>query len=748
MAATRLEIKARSPFAQGKAFGGVGPYTQLDGTVHFAVDPEHPANKLITDLNLAPRDANGLVRFTADFRILRPAEPQRGNHRLLFDILNRGRGPALRNLNSARDVGPNEPLDPGNGFLMRQGFTVAWCGWQHDVPEVPGMMRIQVPEAMTPEGPVSGKVVITFQLNAPEQVQFLANRMHRPYPTNHLEDPEAVLTEQDHEDAPERVIPRDQWSFARLDSGRVAPDPAHVYLASGFLPGKVYQVIYSTTGAPVAGVGLLSTRDMGAFLRYGTAAEGNPCAGDLEHAYSFGVSQSGRFLRTFLYTGMNQDEQDRTVFDGLIPHVAGGKRGEFNDRFAQPSSQASRSPNSLFPFSDIEQTDPETGRTGGLLSRLAARGKVPRVMHTYTSSEYWGGHGSLVHTDLTGTRDLAVPGSVRIYHFGGAQHPMGTFPLSDTDAINGLRAQQPFNWMDYRPLLRAALVNLDRWVTFGEAPPPSQYPRLDEGTAVPPESLADTFQAIPGVNFPHPLRRFTRLDFGPHEGVATNVPPLVGKPYPCLVPAVDQDRNEVCGIRLPFQRVPLATYTGWGLRHPDIGGAGQILASGGASGGTLIGSTIPFPATREERQAARDPRRSIEERYASRDDYLERVRQAALALINERYLLAEDLEMIVSQAKQHYELLQGRGREATAGAKPGLSYPSRPVSPEIYQTPIEKLALSPRTLNCLKRAHLSKVGEILEMSDSELLKIRNFGEKSMEELQQKLAERGISRLGC
>jgi len=486
--------------------------------------------------------------------------------------------------------------------------------------------------------------------------------MHRPYPAINPEDREAVLTEQDHEDAPERIIPRQQWSFARLENGRVVPDATHVYLPVGFLPGKVYQVIYSTAGAPVVGLGLLATRDMGAFLRYGAPGEANPCAGDIQHAYSFGVSQSGRFLRLFLYLGLNQDEKDRTVFDGFIPHVGGGKRGEFNHRFAQPSSQASRSPNSLFPFSDTAQTDPETGRTDGLLSRLAARRRVPKIMHTYTSSEYWGGHGALVHIDITGARDLEVPDPVRIYHFGGTQHALGTFPLSDTDPINGIRAQQSFNSMDCRPLLRAALVNLDRWITSGEIPPPSRYPRIDDGTAVPPESLAGIFRAIPGVSFPEPLRRFARLDFGPEEGVSTNAPPMVGKPYPCLVPAVDQDGNEVCGVRLPFQSVPLATYTGWNLRHPDIGGAGQILASGGGSGGTLIGSTMPFPATREDRVASGDPRRSIEERYTSKEDYLERVRQAAQALINQRYLLAEDLETIVGQAAQHYELLSRRAK--------------------------------------------------------------------------------------
>jgi len=184
MAVTKLLITARQPFAQEKAFGHVGPYEQLDGTVYFAVDPHHPANRLITDLKLAPRDAGGLVHFAADWRLLRPVEPRRGNRRLLFDILNRGRGPVLRNLNNAPDVPPNEPLDPGNGFLMRQGYTVAWCGWQHDVPDVPGLMRLRAPEAVTPEGPVSGKLVVLFQPDAPTGVQYLADRIHRAYPTH------------------------------------------------------------------------------------------------------------------------------------------------------------------------------------------------------------------------------------------------------------------------------------------------------------------------------------------------------------------------------------------------------------------------------------------------------------------------------------------------------------------------------------------------------------------------------------
>ena len=662
MPVTKMEIKSQRPFAGGKSFRDAGAYEQLDGTLQFAIDPDNAANQSIADLGLAPRDGSGLVTFSSDFRMLRPVEPQRGNRRILLDIPNRGKPLALRNINSAPDVAPDAPMDPGNGFLMRQGYTVAWCAWQHDVPDVPGMLRVRIPDAVSNGGPISGKVVVTFQLNAPSQVRFLSSRNHRPYTANDLNDQSAVMTVQEHEDAPEQTIPRDQWSFARLENGKAVPDSSHVYLASGFQPGKVYQVIYTTTGAPVVGLGQLATRDMAAFLRYATSPEGNPLAGNVDHAYSFGVSQSGRFLRLFLYLGLNWDEEGRQVFDGFMPHVAGGKMGEFNHRFAQPSSQATRSGNSLFPFSDGAQTDPETGLTDGLLSRLSARGDLPKVMYTHTPSEYWAGHGSLMHTDLTASQDLEPPEEVRIYIFAGTQHALPIFPPVDTDA-DGYHGQHDFNIIDYRALLRAALTNLDRWVTTGETPPPSRYPLIGDGTAVPAVEAAETLQRIPGVKLPAPMRRFTRLDFGPDPMVPTKIPAEIGNVFPSLVSAVDEDGNELSGIPLPFITVPLATHMGWNLRHQDIGGAGQVLSTGGASGGTLRGSTISFAATQAEREASGDPRRSIEERYSSRSQYLELIKQAAENLIGQRYLLEEDLESIISQAAEHYDLLTSRTPE-------------------------------------------------------------------------------------
>ena len=657
MPVTRLEITSQRPFADGQSFGDVGPYTQIDGTAHFAVDPLHPANETIADITLAPRNEQGLVEFSADFRILRPDDTAKGNGRLLLDVLNRGKALALRNINSAPDVAPDAPIDPGNGFLMRQGYTVVWCGWQHDVPDTPGLLRIHAPEAMENGKPVSGRIVVTFQPNAVVQSQYLSDRMHRAYPADKLEDWESLMTVQDDEDGREHVIPRKDWWFARLEDGRRIPDPCHVHLEGGFQPGKVYQVIYETTGAPVVGLGLAATRDIASHLRFD--------AGDrLEHAYAFGVSQSGRFLRSFLYHGLNYDEAGRAVFDGFIPHVAGGKRGEFNQRFAQPSSQATRSVNSLFPFADSALTDPDTGLTDGLLSRLESQGELPKVMYTYTSSEYWAGHGALVHTDLEGREDVELPGAVRVYAFAGTQHALGGLPLTDTDPLDGYRGAHAFNCLEYRSLLRAALFNLDRWVSDGVAPPDSRYPRLADGTAVDPSAAGPSLEAVPGVKLPHPLRKFTRLDFGPDPGVPTVTPATVGRDYPRLVSQVDSDGNEVAGILLPLVSVPLATHLGWNRRHADIGGEGQTLSTGGASGGTLRGSSIPFAATRSEREAAGDPRPSIEERYTSRQDFLDRIEAAARRLAADGYLLEEDVGPVVAQAAEHYAALAGSPAEA------------------------------------------------------------------------------------
>ena len=610
MAVSALEIRARGPFHGGRPYGDVGPYEQLDGVAHFSVDPATTGNDLIADIGLAPRDAKGMVNFSADFRIIRPADPSRGNRRLFLDVVNRGNNLAFKYINGAAENQPfDSQPDTGTGFLLRQGFTLLWCGWQHDVPDAPGLLRVHVPEAIIDGEPVSGKIAVTFQPNAPSRVQQVSERGHRPYPANNLEDWESTLTVQEYEDGPKETIPRQQWGFGRLEGARVIPDATNINMPSGFEAGKIYQVTYRTTGAPIAGLGLLGTRDLVSFLRYSTAREGNPCAGEVEYSYAFGASQSGRFLRTLLYLGLNQDESDRTVFDGIIAHIAGARRGEFNQRFAQPSTAIKTSRSNLFPFADLPQVNRETGETDGLLSRLAARGKLPKLFLTNSGAEYWWAHASLVHIDPSGERDLSLSDSVRLYYFAGTQHASGTFPLADTDAT-GTRGEQLFNCVDYRPLLRAAVANLDRWVSQGKEPSASTYPTIAGSTAVPPERIAGAYESLPGVSFPKHLRRLSHLDFDAAGSEAENLPSHVGPSYPIFVPAVDSDGNEMTGIRLPDLSVPLATHTGWNLRHDSIGGQGQVIGTTGA--------TMPFPATRAERQATGDPRLSVAERYASK----------------------------------------------------------------------------------------------------------------------------------
>ena len=401
MAVLRLEIKTHKPLADAREFGDVGRYQQLDGTAHFAVDPGHLLNCAITDIDLAERGRDGLVHFTSDIRILAPVDQARGNQRLLFDVPNRGNRLALATFNGVpRPINPAAPTDAGNGFLMRQGYTVVWCGWQHDVPEADGLMRVKVPEAQIDGLPVSGRLLVGFQPGELSRVQQVSDCCRHASASRAPVDHERrVAGALDGEEAPPRTIPRHSWSFARLEAGRVVTDPNHVYLAAGFEPGRIYEVIYTTTGAPVIGLGLLAARDLVSFLRADRSAD-NPCARNIRHAYAFGASQSGRFLRQLLYLGFNEDETAQIVFDGVLVHIAGGKRGgDFNMRFGQPSASL---PSDPFPFNEMAVTDPVSGRHDGLLERLAARHRVPKILFTNTSCEYWRGDASLIHTDASG----------------------------------------------------------------------------------------------------------------------------------------------------------------------------------------------------------------------------------------------------------------------------------------------------------------------------------------------------------
>ncbi len=391
MAITELEITNRSSFASGESFGDVGAYELLEGTAHYAVDPSHARNQGITDLDLTPRNSGGRVEFSADFAMLQPVNIDRGNRRILFDVVNRGRKTALT-LNSVPiPTDATLPLESGNGYLMRRGYTVVWGGWQADVPPTPGLVGLQGPEAIGPQGPLTGKIMCQFQCNEPTQVFLLADRQHLPNPAADPEEAEATLTVRDLPNSPATPVDRSQWSFVRVEDEDVEPQHSHIYMPSGFEPGKIYQLVYTTTGSRIVGLGFVAMRDAVSFLKYAPASAGNPLTGAVDYAYAMGRSQSGRFLRQYIHVGINEDEEDRQALDGIIPHVAGGMRGEFNLRFGQPSKDVCYIIPEMFPFTDTPQTDPVTGAQGSLLDALERRGKVPKIMFTNTSAEYWRG---------------------------------------------------------------------------------------------------------------------------------------------------------------------------------------------------------------------------------------------------------------------------------------------------------------------------------------------------------------------
>jgi len=652
LAVVGLDITKQSPFADGETFGDVGSYELLEGTVHFSVDPENARNRPINDLDLAPRDSSGKVWFSSDFAILQPTEQQRGNHRILFDVVNRGRKTAL-SLNGVPTADPTAPLASGNGFLMRYGYTVVWCGWQADVPVSPGLIGLQGPEALGPNGPLTGRILCYFQCDEPTQVLLLSHRQHNPHPPADASDQSATLTVREHPNMPARPIDRGEWSFVRVEDEQVESQPSHIHMPAGFQPGKIYELVYQTVGSQIVGLGFAAVRDMVSYLKYAPAENHNPCAGNIEYAYGFGRSQSGRFLRQMIYLGLNEDEEQRIALDGIIPHVGGGMRGEFNLRFGQPSKDVCYIAPELFPFTDTAQLDPVTGLRDSLLASMVKRATVPKIIFTNTSAEYWRGDAALIHTNLETMTDAPESESVRRYHFAGCQHGSGEFPPLQVRTGEGPKGQLPFNSVDYTPLLRAALVNLDRWVSEGEVPPPSRHPSLGDGTSVESHTLLEKFAELPGVSVPSQTARAMRLDYGPevHLGRTLTLPALVGEEYPALVSQLDDDCNEIAGIRLPDLQVPVATYTGWNLRHPDIGNSELYI---GISGG-LAGWTLPFPVTRSEREASGDPRLSLEERFSSREEFLDRVRAAAKGLVDEGYLLTDDLDNVVERAALKYD---------------------------------------------------------------------------------------------
>ena len=670
MALGRLEIVRREPYAGGRAFGDAGAYERIDAVAHYEVDPGHPANAPIVDLGRAERDDDGRVRFRGDATFLVPVDPGRANRALLFEAPNRGNRLAMRSFNMAPfDLMPTDEIPAGDGFLFERGWCIAWCGWQWDVPYPSVRLGLRAPAVPPANRKPDGRMQLRIQPDRAADAFALTDHHvgtvgnHAPIPPLDPEDPAAELWVREHlSDTPVR-IPRHRWAFARGEGDAALPGPGSVSLAGGFEAGRIYDLLYTPAECPVVGAGLLAMRDLAAWTR---RSADSPAAGRVDHVIAKGVSQCGRLLRTFLHAGLNRDEAGERVFDGVHVHVAGGRRGEFNHRYGQPSVQPTPSLGHRFPFADEPQTDPRTGRREGLLDRLRAAGCVPKIVYTDTSAEYWRGDAGLTHCDLEsgadartdpGTdpgADVEPPAEVRRYLFAGTQHGPGVLPFTDRSMF-GSRGANRFNAVDYRPLLRAALENLRAWIADGVAPPASVFPRGREATAAAREEVLGALAAIPGFALARSdrLPSLAPMDLGEHadRGVPALPARFVGEPYPSPVSAVDADGNETGGVRMPDVSVPVATHAGFNPRHPESGGGGQILE--------YLGSTVPLARTAAERAAARDPRPSLAERYASRDAYLAEVRAAAERLVEGRRLLAVDVELCVALAGERYDAVAG-----------------------------------------------------------------------------------------
>jgi len=636
----RIEVRERTDVLEGKAFGAAGPYERILARAYFAVDPNVPANRIISDIDLAPRNDQALVEFSADLYLLKPRDPKTGNGTILFEVSNRGGKGMLRMFNFAdSSADPQTTAHFGDSLLLEQGFTLVWLGWQSDVPREPQLLRLYTPAAAG----VTGLVRSEFVPDRKTQSFSLGDRTMMAYPVANPDAPGLTLRVRDRVEGARRAIPRSRWRFSA--------DRTQVQMEAGFEPGKIYEIVYQAQDPVLAGLGPAAVRDLISFLKYGGAPEqGHVLLADqsrhLKRAIGFGTSQSGRFLRTFLYYGFNQDEKSRRVFDGIMAHVAGGGRGSFNHRFAQPSRDGHPFmnmfyPTDIFPFTDLEQTDPETGLTDGLL-RVGQVPGLPKIFYTNSSYEYYGRAASLIHTSVDGQRDAPLAPGTRIYLFAGSQHGPAAFPPSRSGTQNRV------NPNDFRWSMRALLLAMNRWLAEGKEPPASQYPKIAEGHLAP---LAEVrFPKIPGVAFPTLIHKAYRVDYGPQfrtRGIVSLEPPKLGKAFPMLLPQVDADGNETAGIRLPEIAVPLATYTGWNLRDPSLGAPDELFS--------MAGSWLPFPRTKVERQNNRDPRPSIEERYPSREDYLKRISAAARDLTQRGYLLEQDLPQILERAGRQWD---------------------------------------------------------------------------------------------
>ena len=633
----RLEIVGTAAAYGGRPFGETGPYEIVHARIFGALDPALPAHAGIVNFDRAPRDADGRVGYACELLILRPADLARGNGWLFYDILNRGEQRALSRVNGAPPGFPASPAaDPGDGFLMEQGYTIVWSGWQGDILGGGSGLVAQFPVAGSDGDPIVdlSREEWTDTGTPPSFAAPLS------WPAASTDPDQAILSvralEGDLRETPDDLT----WRY-RDDSTIEVDRP------SGYDSGAIYEFIYPATRPTVMGMAFPAVRDIVSFLRFETADDAGTASPLLvdgktacRHALLFGVSQSGRFARDFLWQGFNTDLAGRPLFEAAMPVVAGSRKTFVNFEFAQPGRFSRQHedhlyPGDQFPFTYAETWDSIGEQTGSVLGACEATGAIPKIIHFDTESEMWAARASLLTTDGNGD-PLTMPDNVRLYLASGVQHSL-------SEAGPEGMARYELNPIDYAPMLRPLIVALRRWVEDGTAPPASRFPSVEDGTLVTLAGFRTGFPAIPGMESPQRINELAVMDYD-------TPPPTRGDAYTVLVPPVDADGNALGGLRHPLVGVPLGTYTGWNLRGAGHG-AGDLLS--------VLGGFVPFARTEAERAAAGDPRPSIEARYGGLDGYLAGIGKAARELIADRLMLERDLDSLLAIAERHWRDVGG-----------------------------------------------------------------------------------------
>jgi hypothetical protein len=640
---TKVEITTtESPTFGGYSWPGVGQYEKIVGKAFGEVDPTDPKNAVIVDIELAPRNAHGNVEYAFDFYMLKPIDLSKGAHKVMYEPPNRGSKTwaSLGRVPGGNDPGSiTDPTALANAFLMPRGYTMVWSGWDKSAGTSTANFNITVtlPIATHPDG--SSITGPTYEYIVTSGTSFTLS-----YPAATADKNAATLTHRVHLDDLPVVIPAEGWEYtdASLTAIRLLP------AGTSFVANDIYEFSYTAKDPSVNGLGFAAIRDWNAWLRYDALDDfgtPNPLAGDITRIYTEISSQPGRLLNDFRHLGFNQAENGRKVFDGMMQWIAAGDGINMNYRFSQPGRTERNRQDHLyvegvFPFANVMTRDPITGKRDSRYARCIATGTCPFGVEIYSANEYWVKAASLLHTNPAGTRDLPDSPFTRNYFISSHQHGTG-------NAASKGSCQQFLNPLNAAPVQRALFLALDEW-TNGTQPPRSRVPRFLDGTLVPPLPLPGMgFPNIPGVTYTGLKTTRYLFDYGPNfyaTGIATINPPRITPPYqdnpangpiyPSFVPKTDRDGNDIAGVRLPDVTVPLATYTGWALR------AGP-QANDGCEGS---GQYIPFAKTKAERQAAGDPRLSVEERYATFTQYYNQVRRAVDTMVKERLMLCEDAD--------------------------------------------------------------------------------------------------------